>query len=216
MIKLGNIIYKDELVNHTKVDYINYVQKDSKELHHFDMTLPTLTVGWNYIKDVNLMFDLSILEKEVKENAIYWEFSFKENKAQHVDGVEMFVRNVPYYYFRGQYEYRNIDPIFHEFKDITDLMGWLYRIYIKPNNIDFVYNYKNEALYFLHENIIYGIDLKVYEFFNIQKDEIINSVVSESTPYALDLEGEIYQKEYKNYPNFVELKRYLVVLLSKG
>ena len=117
MLKLGNIIYKDELVNHTKVDYINYHMEDTPmNYDDFNILLPTLTVGWNFLKENNTFYDVSILEKEIKKNILYWEFSFNENKAQHVGGVEMFIRNVPYYYFRGQYEYKNIDPIFNEFK----------------------------------------------------------------------------------------------------
>lgn len=211
MLKLGNIIYRDELVNHTKVDYINYI---SNQLDDFDKEIPKLFVGWNYLKewDVSLFKNLSILNKEIFKNTVYWEFSFNENKAQHVSGIDMFVRNAPYYYFRDKYKYINVDPIFNKFKDITDLN----KFFIKPTKIEFVYNYKNEAIYFLIENIVYGIDLNMYEFFDFEKEEIINSIVSESTPYTFDLEGEIYQKEYKNYPNFEELKRYLVVLLSKG
>jgi hypothetical protein len=209
MLKLANIMYRDELVNHTKVDFINYVPS---QLDDFDKEIPKLFVGWNYLKewDVSLFSDLSILNKEISKNIAYWEFSFNENKAQHVSGVEMFIRNAPYYYFRDKYKYKNVDPIFENFETIQDLKN------IIPNNVEFVYNYKNEGLYFLNEDIIYGIDLNMYEFFNIEKDEIINSVVSEATPYAVDLEGETYQKHYKNYPNFEELKRYLVVLLSKG
>ena len=209
MLKIGNIVYKDELVNHTKVDYINYYNVDG-EFNDYDRGLPTLIVGWNFLKDNNQFYELNILEKEITKNVVYWEFSFNENKAQHVSGVEMFIRNTPYYYFRDKYKYKNVDPIFENFETIQDLKN------IMPNNVEFVYNYKNEGLYFLNEDMIYGIDLNMYEFFNIEKDEIINSVVSETTPYAVDLEGEIYQKHYKNYPNFEELKRYLVVLLSKG
>ena len=219
MLKLGNIIYKDELVNHTKIDYINYIDiKNGGNDINISTSLPILFVGWNHFKrELNHFHEnVSILKKEVKENLIYWEFSFNENKSQHVSGVEMFVRNVPYYYFRDKYKYINLDPIFNEFKDIADLMGWLYRFYISPNKIGHVYNYKNESLYFLNEGTIYGIDLNMYEFFNIEKENIINSLVSESTPYTLDLDGSIYQKEYKNFPFFEDLKRYLVVLLSKA
>jgi hypothetical protein len=147
---------------------------------------------------------------------LYWEFSFNENKSQHVGGVEMFVRNVPFYYFNGNYKYKNIDPIFYEFKDIADLEGWLFRQHIESNEITHIYNYKNESLYFLNEGMIYGFDLNMYEFFEIEKHEIISSVVSESTPYTHDLDGSIYQNYYKNFPFFEDLKRYLVVLLSKA
>lgn len=210
MLKLGNIVYKDELVNHTKVDYINYIQSNSKELHHFNMTLPTLNVGWNYYKENNLDFDLNILEKEVKENQLYWEFSFNENKAQHVGGIEMFVRNAPYYYFRGKYSYKNIDPIFNKISNLEDFTN------ILPNENFNTFQYKDEMIYILDNNNILGIDLKMYEYFKIDINEITSFIKEESIMYFHDEDGSIYQNQYKNFPFFEDLKRYLVVLLSKG
>ena len=50
MLKIGNIIYKDELVNHTKVDYINYIPS---QYFDYDNTLPTLFVGWSFMKEIS-------------------------------------------------------------------------------------------------------------------------------------------------------------------
>ena len=71
-------------------------------------------------------------------------------------------------------------------------------------------------VYILIGYTIYGIDLKMYEYFNIEVDQITSFIKDESVEYTEDIDGSIYQEYYKTYPNFEELKRYLVVLLSKA
>ena len=39
-MKVANIVYENELVNHKQVSYINYVKHGSDD--YFDVTLPTL------------------------------------------------------------------------------------------------------------------------------------------------------------------------------
>ena len=105
-MKLGNVIYRDQLVDHTKVDYINYVQEPIN-FRELNTDIPTLYVGWFSMKEINHNDDLisaqPILEKKIISNVLYWEFSFKENKAQHVEGVTYFTNNVPFYYFNIRY-----------------------------------------------------------------------------------------------------------------
>lgn len=213
MLKIGSIAYKDELVNHTRVEYINYFDfKNGSNNLNIPTDIPILFVGWNHFKEELNHFheNVTILNKEISKNSFYWEFSFNENKAQHVSGVDMFIRNAPYYYFRDKYTYINIDPIFNNIEHLEDIKE---KILGKP---EYIYNYKDEMLYLLISNRVYGIDLKMYEYFNMDINHIKSTLIDTSINYTLDLEGEIYQKEYKNYPNFEELKRYLVVLLSKG
>ena len=72
-MKLGNIIYEKELVNHTKVDYINYFNKP-QIYHSLDKTLPTLYVGWSFMKSCNEFNDIiqnaNILHKKIVANEL--------------------------------------------------------------------------------------------------------------------------------------------------
>ena len=52
MIKLANIIYEKDLVNHTKLDYVNYFNKP-QNYDSIDKSLPTLYVGWSFMKACN-------------------------------------------------------------------------------------------------------------------------------------------------------------------
>ena len=172
-MKLGNIVYVDDLVDHKEVEYINYLKINSfTELTNYkDNGLPTLYVGWFNMKSVpnELTVNQSILEKQIIPNYLYWEFSFKENKAQHISGVNYFVNNLPYFYFNKRYTYVNIDPVFFGISDVSDLDHILAKKY------DAIYNYKGEMLYLLRNNVEHGWD-------NLSQEKIVgivNSLIKE-------------------------------------
>jgi hypothetical protein len=210
MDKIGNIFYFDDLVNHEKVDYINYIDKNTHE-GTINGDNPTLYVGWDKIKEQNKNNEtkITILDKEIEKNKTYWEFSFKENKSEHVSGVNMFAHDVPFYYFTSKYNYINLDPNQKNIYTLKDL-----RYYLPP--IDFYYQYKNEMLYVISDNNIFGIDLKMYEFFKIDTKNIIEELNLKNNRGMIDQDGETYQSYYKSFPDFDFLKRYLIVLLEKN
>lgn len=211
-MKIANVIHEKELVNHTRVDYVNYFN-EPKIYQELNKSLPTLYVGWNFMKACNpndeIIQNADILKKKIITNELYWEFSFLESKASHVKGVDTFVGLAPQFYFTPKYQYINLDPVFFQLKDLQDLMD------VIPKEITKVYNFKNEMLYLLKDNKITGINLKMYEFFKFDISELINTIKTRSFFYKEDLEGEDYQTYYKIFPNFDHLKRYLVTILSK-
>lgn len=211
MIKIGNIVTNSKLVNHVEIPYINYYHHP-ESLSNIDSSLPTLYVGWKTLKESNpdnvLIQNQSILEKRIVSNCLYWEFSFDENKSEHVSGVEMFVRDVPFYYFSSKYKYINYDPIFFNIQSIDELM-----LLLPKNGIDKVYNFKDEMLYVLKDSQIYGIDLKLYSFFEFDTNRIIQILSKNTKKYVLDSEATQYQEYYKHFPFFEQLKRYIVVLV---
>lgn len=214
-MKLANIVYKDELVNHTQVEYVNYIKYDSKPIiyDNLDKTLPTLYVGWSFMKECNPENDIiqnaNILQKKIIANNLYWECSFLEGKASHVNGVEAFVKVAPDLYFKPKFTYINLDPVFFQLRDVDDLMD------VVAKKIDVSYNYKNEMLYLLTDNKITGINLKMYDYFKFKIDDILLRIAERTTTGLIDLEGVTYQQYYKILPNYQQLKRYLIAILSK-
>jgi hypothetical protein len=216
-MKLANIIYEKELVNHTQVDYINYINAPTA-YDTIDKSLPTLYVGWSFMKACNpnneIVQNANILHKKIIGNELYWECSFEESKTSHVKGIESFVKLVPQFYFQPKYTYINLDPVFFQIIDIQGLMDVL------PKEIDVVYNFKNEMVYLLHEDEnthkknITGINLKMYDFFKFNITELLDKIVQRSKRVMTDFEGIEYQKQYRIFPNFTYLKRYLIVILS--
>ena len=214
-MKIANIIHEKELVNHTKVEYINYISK-STEYDSLDKTLPTLYVGWSFMKASNIENELiqnaDILKKKIISNELYWEFNFDESKASHIKGVDKFVNIAPQFYFTPKYSYINLDPVFFNIRDVEDLMD------VIAKKIDFIYNYKNEMIYLLVDNKIIGINLIMFSFFKFDINDIIYKLgerLETNSNFITDLDAEIYQSYYKILPNFPQLKRYLIVILSK-
>ena len=217
-MKLANIIYEKELVNHTQVDYINYINAPT-EYNTVDKTLPTLYVGWSFMKVCNpnneTIQNANILHKKIIGNELYWECSFEESKTSHVKGINSFIKLVPQFYFQPKYTYINLDPVFFQIVTIDDLMDAL------PKEIDTMYNFKNEMIYLLHEdettqqkNII-GLNLKMYSYFKFNIQEILDRISGRIKKATFqDLQGDVYLSYYKILPNFAYLKRYLIVILS--
>jgi len=208
-MKIANIIHEKELINHTKVEYVNYFN-ESKSYAEVDQTLPTLYVGWSFMKacnpDIDFIQNADILRKKINTNELYWEFSFKESKASHVKGVNTFVNIAPQFYFTPKYTYINLDPVFFQLRDVQDLLDVL------PKEIDSVYNYKNEMIYILKDDKISGINLKMYEFFKFNIPNLLNNIQDRTKSTISDIDGSFYQSYYKIFPNFESLKRYLVTL----
>lgn len=212
-MKIANVIHEDELVNHTKADYVNYFN-ESKSYEDVDKSLPTLYVGWNFMKSCNpdndMIQNADILKKKIVTDELYWEFSFMESKASHIKGVDKFVKLVPEFYFAPKYSYINLDPVFFQIKDIQDLMD------VIPKEILKIYQYRDEILYLLFDDKITGINLKMYEFFQFDVNDITRRLAERlmiEDTYFTDTDGEIYQSYYKIFPNFEHLRRYIVTLV---
>jgi len=208
-MKIGNVIHEKELVNHTKVDYVNYYNKPLA-YGDIDQTLPTLYVGWSFMKNCNptnpLFQDADILKKKIVNNDLYWELSFQESKASHIKGVDKFVGLAPDFYFSSKYTYTNLDPVFLQLKEFQDLLN------VCPIEIHRGYKYKDEMLYLLHDNNIYGINLKMFDFFQFNTKDIVLKIDARTKSTINDIDGSYYQRYYKILPKFTHLKRYLVTI----
>lgn len=219
-MKIANIVHKDDLVNHNKVDYIEYYGWSPNIWNIKNPELPTLYVGWNFINTVAIpnakndkLKEINILKHQIVKNKLYWEFSFDENKSAHITGVESFVKHAPDFYFTPNYKYTNLDPIFHQLKDNQDLFDVL------PKNVAKSYWLYDRMLYILggdgiYTDEIYGLDLDMYRFFKFDVDEIKRKLFEMSFNFVHDPQGTYFQKYSKIFTEFPLLKRYLVVLVS--
>ena len=216
-MKVGNIIYKNELVNHERVEHINYIDRPT----HIDQIkngLPTLYVGWNFLKETNkhskLFSGVDILNKEILPRKIYWEFAFHEKKSEHINGVVDFVLSAPLLYFTNKYQYQNINPIFSNIKSLDDLKKDK-----RLTNFDVFFNYKNRMIYLLdiiiNENFIYGLDLELFKYLDFDIEELINYFKSLSVRIVEDFDGEKSAEIIENYGSDDELLKYLPILFNK-
>jgi hypothetical protein len=205
MIYLGKIVHKEPLVNHKPLPHIFYqnlndTPKDKK-------VLPTLIVGWKLVNELFPKYEHDIIEKDLHIRTKckhVWEFSPKEDIVQYSQGLDFFIKKVPYL-FISKYQYKNADPIFNNLFTVRDLSKFL------PAGGS-LYVYKNDMAYYLHEETIFGIKLTVYDYMRIKSSSVIEFLKSISTRHLIDDSTE-YQKYYKEFPEFSFLKRSMVVLL---
>ena len=210
-MELANIVFEKELINHIKVDYVNYYNQ-LIDYDSLDKSLPTLFVGWSFMKKCSsnneVIQNANILSKKIVSNELYWEMSYEESKQSHVKGVETFIKNIPQYYFVPKYNYINLCPIFFNLSNIDDLMD------VVPKKIDSMYIHKNEMIYIQYQNKITGINLSQYNFFKFDTNQIKTLLTERTSQIFDDVYGELYKTQYKIFPEFPYLKRFMVPLLT--
>jgi hypothetical protein len=102
-MKYCNIVTETELFNHVENESINYY-KYNINYNKIDNKLPTLYVGWLFLKKCNI-YNVDILKNSIIENKLYWIPSFEENKTLHINGVKSFVSLAPTLFFKNTYNY---------------------------------------------------------------------------------------------------------------
>jgi hypothetical protein len=158
---VGNIVTKSKLVE----ENFNIVNN----FDEIDNDLPTLIIGWEIVK--NQIEGISIIHKKISQR-LYWTFTTKERKVDYEVDLEKFKElcfnqfgdNVPYVYL--------------------DLIHGKRRVNIKI--IKKVLSLKNPVTYFsdkgmvyiYDENIIFGMDLSIVQYTNLNKEKIINKIKS--------------------------------------
>ncbi|HYF98633.1 MAG TPA: hypothetical protein VD815_00930 [Candidatus Saccharimonadales bacterium] len=212
MTKLINLIYSTPLINHEKVDYVNYVEFTDGDIVAMKSKLlpapcPIFIVGYALAKKLN--FEVDILNKEIRPNTILWEFSYEENRAEHIEGVfDVISRRILDIRY-ANFPYELIDPIFNNIREDHQVFEL-----VKP--VEYGYFYKDMGyLYNSAKQIIYGVDLTAYEFFGFNKGRIVGSIITQS-PCKLDPEGDIFVEYKLTFPFVNNLKRYLVLLLLQN
>jgi hypothetical protein len=216
---IANIIYEQELNNHTKVDWVNYVQYEPSmhgKIISISRKLPTLVVGWNFFKREFEFFRPNILVKD--SGHITWEFSMEERMTDHFNGVSNFMKISPRRYVE-LFPYRNVDPIKDNILNEEELLKYLGG-FVNLYNCN-VYQYKNEIIYLYDYTTsqITGLYLNAYKYFGFDIEKISNMIFervrqNSNNVDTLDTHGVVYQSFYKKFPEFDQLKRSIVLFLS--
>lgn len=215
MIKLINLVHSAPLVNHEKVDYVNYIQVNENEAAQYVkdiiVGMPVFFVGYNLTKTIfkPVGYSVDVLNKDIA-TWVSWEFSYEENRSSHIEGVfDVVSRRVLDIRFSGT-EYELIDPIFSNIRQEDE-------IYPLINPVDYAYVYKEMCyLYNSVKNRIYGIDLNTYDFFGFSKSNILELITSRSKKDNIDPAGDVFVEYKLKFPFANHLKRYLVLLLQNS
>lgn len=162
-MKIANIVSKNKL--NVSEDF-NVVDSIEEIIHG----IPTLIVGFDY---VNKHFpDFDIMEREVEPN-LYWIFKKTEKRDDFEIGLKWFKNKIL------NDLTKDISYVF------VDLMQYrkksLYKIAKKILKIEKKYSFIiNDMIYIYGENIIFGVDLKLFRFVGLDSDKLKAKIQAES------------------------------------
>ena len=160
--KLGNIVaQKSDLRLMNKVDFIHYTNDSSDII----TTLPTLIIGWNYVKKLYPDIQLSILKEKIDNNT-WWCFSPIEKNSKHIECVEEFYRTViDIIIKKTPYNFVNVFNVCaSNLKKIISVLNSNTRVICYVH-----YNF----MYIYYDNQVIGINLEDVEYIGIPKDKIL-------------------------------------------
>ncbi|MFW6219315.1 MAG: hypothetical protein ACOC33_00475 [bacterium] len=195
-IKIGNIVNMSNNLNISKENYLNYVDNYDDIIE----TLPTLIFEWKKVKF--LYPNQSILNHTIKNNKLYWTFSYNEKSETSIQIYNDFLENVFDYYFVPKYEYQILDPLFCDFNQINFKIEY-----------DKIYQ-KEYFIYLQSSNKIIGINLKLLKFMEYDIKKIVDELKYKSNKYFFDKKNKKYNEisKYFNH-NFLSLEKYIVTLI---
>ena len=201
-IKLGVIYYKDDLILHEKVKYIDYIKIEDYTDIKFTKR-PTLIIGWNIVK--SKFMSVNILNKKISDN-IFWCFSFNEKKSDYIENINKFVSEDILNVF-NKFSYKVLSPIFNEeLKTEQDYINYfddcdLNNIYISPK----------QELSILCDDIIYKLNLRELNFYKIKPVFILDYLSKRYSNFHYDRTGNIEKLyiEYFNGIDIVFIKKYI-------
>lgn len=161
-MNIGNIVCN------TKIEIENF--NVFNNLERINNELPTLIVGRKLCKEL-LGEGISIIHKKINTK-LFWTFDKTERKSEFESDLEIFKElcfesfgdNIPYVYLDIIYGSRKIN--YRIIKKILSLK--------KP----FIYFSENDMVYIYGENIIFGVDLNVLEYFDGKKEKIKERIKS--------------------------------------
>ena len=201
-IKLGVIYYKDDLILHEKVNYIDYIKIEDCNDIKFTKR-PTLIIGWNIVK--NKFTSVNILNKKITDN-IFWCFSFNEKKSDYIENINKFISEGVLNVF-NTFKYKILSPVFNE-----DLKTELdYVNYFSDCNLTNIYVSPKQELSILCDDVIYKVNLRELNFFKIKPFFILDYLSNKYTSFTYDRNGKI-EKLYIEYFKGIDevfIKKYI-------
>ena len=196
-MNFGNVISKTPILIE---GFKNYGKDDL-----IDNDLPTLIIGWDLVKE---MYDgkVSILHKSINIRT-YWTFNSKERKADFESDIESFKEfcynsfgdNIPYVYLDILYGKKNINKKI--IKKILTLVNPY--IYLSDNNMVYIFG----------DNIIFGIDLNILDYFDNKKEKVLKTINNLNSAVLID--SEIFNK-YRDFLYKIKNKNRLIPYIIKN
>lgn len=170
-----------------------------------DNDLPTIIIGWDLTKKI-YGNKVSILHKTINLKT-YWTFSSKERKVDYETDIEKFKEfcynnfgdNIPYVYLDILYGKKHVNKKI--IKKILSLEN------------PYIFITKNEMIYIFGDNIIFGIDLNVINYFDNKKEKVLQKIKTLKESVLVD--SEIFNN-YRDFIYKIKNKQRLIPYIIKN
>lgn len=169
-MKIANIVTTQKI---NISNYFNVVDSMDNITHG----IPTLLVGFDYVNKHYPDFD--IMEREIEPN-LYWIFKKTEKRDEYEIGLRWFIDKILNDLIK------NVHYVF------VDIMQYkknkLVKILRKILSINKIYSViNNDMIYIYGDNLIFGVDLKLFRFIGYNTDKIKLKVQQKSVGfYSVD------------------------------
>ena len=193
-MKIGNIVSTSSV---SVSEDFNVVQS----LDEIIQGLPTLIVGWDYVKKNYPDYDVT--DRKLADN-LYWTVKKTEKRDIYEEDLFYFTQNT-YNGLVKDIDYYFLDPFSFNRKQLVRLLK-------KLNTCKSISYHHDNMVYIYVEDYILGIDISLMEFIGFKYDKIIDKIKQKSSIF---LTKDMIFIEYKHrIENFENQVKYLPVLYS--
>ena len=193
-MKIGNIVSTSSV---SVSEDFNVVQS----LDEIIQGLPTLIVGWDYVKKNYPDYDVT--DRKLADN-LYWTVKKTEKRDIYEEDLFYFIQNT-YNGLVKDIDYYYLDPFSFNRKQLVRLLK-------KLNTCKSISYHHDNMVYIYVEDYILGIDISLMEFIGFKYDKIIDKIKQKSSIF---LTKDMIFIEYKHrIENFENQVKYLPVLYS--
>lgn len=193
-MKIGNIVSTTSV---SVSDDFNVVQS----LDEIIQGLPTLIVGWDYVKKNYPDYDVT--DRQLADN-LYWTVKKTEKRDIYEEDLFYFIQNT-YNGLVKDIDYYFLDPFNLTRKKLVRLLQ-------KLNSCKSISYHHDNMVYIYIENYILGIDISLMEFIGFKYDKLVDKIKQKSSIF---LTKDMIFIEYKHrIENFENQVKYLPVLYS--
>jgi len=164
--------------------------------------LPTLIIGYDYVNENYPDFDITDIK--LGDN-LYWTFKKNEKRDKFEEDLKWFIAKV-YSDLVNELSYIFVDPLQYRGRKLIKIVR---KIYSLKNAISYV---NDQMVYVFSENLIFGIDLKLFKYIGYDQSKIESRIKAISSIFLR--ESDIFI-EYKNIITILGDKtKYLPYLYS--
>lgn len=195
-------MYFGNVISKTPINIEGFKNYSKEDLIEND--LPTIIVGWELVKEM-YGNKISILHKSISFKK-FWTFTPKERKVDFEIDIESF-KEFCYNSFGDNIPYVYLDILYGKKRTNKKIIKKILSL-----NKPFIYISNNDMVYIFGDNIIFGVDLNIINYFENKKEKVLNSIKKLNSPTLID--STIFNK-YRDFLFKIKNKNRLIPYIVK-